>query len=46
LDGDFADIAAYPPANYKGYHRPSSWKSSRSHPTARGNIERLLISPP
>jgi predicted nuclease of predicted toxin-antitoxin system len=44
LNGDFADIAAYPPANYNGH--PSSWRISGTHPAACGNTKRLIISPP
>jgi len=42
LNGDFADIVAYPLANYKGIIA----LQVGNHPTAYGNVERLLISLP
>jgi len=40
LNRDFADIVAYPPANYKGIIA----LQVGNHPTAYGNIEKLFIS--
>ena len=42
LNGDFADIVTYPPANYKGIIS----LQVGNHPTAYGNVDRLFISLP
>jgi predicted nuclease of predicted toxin-antitoxin system len=42
LNGDFADIVTYPPANYKGIIS----LQLGNHPTACGNFERILICLP
>ena len=46
LNGDFADIVAYPPANYKGIIALQVGNSSRNHPTAYGNVEKYLSAHP
>ena len=42
LNGDFADIVAYPPANYKGIIA----LQVGNHSIAYGKVERLIVSPP
>jgi hypothetical protein len=43
LNGDFADIVTYPPADYQGDYRSPGAESPRGHSADHEKVARLLI---